>query len=84
MDKDNFSEDFLAQKTTKEFIENNINEILSDIEYLESQTGKVMVGERAFLDRPYEDCKDMSNFQVIYFFSMWRAGMFARVNGRTI
>lgn len=59
------------QKTTKEFIELNIKDMVSLIEAIEKKEQKILLGEREFLSRPYEDCKNMTNFQVVlFFFSM--------------
>ena len=59
------------QTTTKEFIEFNIKDMVSLIEAIEKKEQKILLGEREFLSRPYEDCKNMTNFQVVlFFFSM--------------
>lgn len=69
------------QIATRDFIKSQIDELTATIEDIEKKSGKKLVGDRAFLERPYEDCKGMTNFQVIHFFSVWRAGIFARYNG---
>ena len=70
-----------SQIATKDFIKTQIDELISTIENIEKKSGKKLVGDRAFLEKPYEDCKGMTNLQVIHFFSVWRTGMLARYNG---
>lgn len=69
------------EKTTKEFIKSQIDDMISLIESLEKQHHTILVGDRAFLDKPYEDCKNMTNLQVIFWFSLWRSGILSRYNG---
>ena len=66
------------QTTTKEFIELNIKDMVSLIEAIEKKEQKILLGEREFLSRPYEECKNMTNFQVVLFFSRWRKDLLKR------
>ena len=70
-----------AKVATKEFIGQEIVDMANTISCIEQKTGKTLVGERSFLDKPYQDCKGMTNMQVVHFFSVWKSGIFARVNG---
>lgn len=52
------------QITTREFIKSEIDDLVSAIEMIERKSGKALIGDRVCLDRPYEDCKNMTNLQV--------------------
>ena len=69
------------QKTTKEFIQHEVNNTIALIEEIEKRHHTILVGDRSFLDKPYEDCKNMTNMQVVFWFSQWRSGIIARYNG---
>lgn len=69
------------ERTTKEFIKNEIDNMVSLIESLEKQNNIILVGDRKFLDKPYEDCKNMTNLQVVFFFANWRSRIFTKYNG---
>ena len=66
------------QKTTKEFIELNTKDMVSLIEAIEKKENKILLGEREFLSHSYEDCKNMTNLQVVMFFSRCRKDLLIR------
>ena len=63
---------------SRETIEEEVKNTLKLIERIEEDQHKVLVGDRRFLDRPFIDCKNMTNAQALQFFSLWRAGIIAR------
>ena len=65
-----------SQPVTLEFFEYCSEEMLNYFDYLEKRMNVYLLGERMILDGLYEQCKDMTNIEVVGFLSKWRIGIF--------
>lgn len=63
---------------TKEDIELEINDLLSDIEYIERTYNTALVGDRSNINRARRDCLGLTRGDCAYFFATWKNGIFSR------
>lgn len=66
------------QRASAEFIEQAIRDVEDCIVQIEQTYKKVLIGDRSFLDQARQDWKRMTNIQVAYAASLWRAGIWQR------
>ena len=73
-----------AEQTTEDFIKEQLFDVKTYIDVIERTFSVVLQGERNHLNDPYEDCKEMSNLEVIEFFLAWKSDMMIRYKDRDI
>ena len=64
--------------TTRAFIDEQRNDMITFIKSVEDAHHVVLIGERSHLNDVYSDCQFMTNIQVVYHFAQWRNTILSR------
>lgn len=66
----------LDEKTTEKFIDEQINDLKETINYIEKERKITLTGDRTSLQDVKKDLINLTNAQVLYFFSIWKNNLY--------